>query len=443
MPTVLMVDDDVVLLARLASQLDAAGYRVLQASDVQLAGYLADEEAIDLVLLDPGAGAGQGWQLLERLAPRVPLIAIGDGREELVVRGLNAGAVDYVAKPARTAELLARVKGRLRVAPREPADGPTLPLTPEDGSFAAETPAEHEPAGLPPLFPSGLGKLQPEAGAVRPAARRARNEDDEEPVFVSHAEEQRLLDGEPPRRVDELDREALSRLPLGARLKAARQRRRITLVQAELDTRLRMYYIQAMEEEKFALLPRGPMTETMLRTYAAYLGLDAAQAADEYRATHYSEPLEPPSALGGLPITRRLPRWLPITLAVALALLIGGGGIWLLDPHGVSALGARARALVVPPTATATPTVTPTATYTPVPTATSTLTPSLTATATPSPTVTNTSLPTETPTVTPRAQQPRPTAVPPTPEPPTPEPPTPEPATPEPPTPEPATPAPL
>jgi cytoskeletal protein RodZ len=442
MPTVLMVDDDVVLLARLATELDAAGYRVLQASDVQLARHLADDEAIDLVLLDPGTGAGQGWGLLERLAPRVPLIAIGDGREEMVVRGLNAGAVDYVAKPARTAELLARVKGRLRTAPREPADGPTLPLAPAEDTPA--TAVEPETA-LPPLFPPGLAGEAPSSGSsVRPKPQRGRGEDDEEPVFVSHAEEQRLINGEPPRRVDELDREALGRLPLGARLKAARQRRRITLVQAELDTRLRMYYIQAMEEEKFALLPRGSMTETMLRTYAAYLGLDAAQAADEYRATHYSEPLEPPTALGGLPIPRRLPRWLPITLAVALALLIGGGGIWLLDPRGVSALGARARALVVPPTATATPSVTPTATNTPLPTATSTPTPSPTVTATPSPTVTNTPAPTETPTATPQAQRLRPTAAPaPTQPPPTPEPPTPEPPTPEPPTPEPPTPAPL
>ncbi len=54
----------------------------------------------------------------------------------------------------------------------------------------------------------------------------------------------------------------LIRLALGQRLKTARQRRRLTLVQAELDTKIRMSYIQAMEEEKFALLPNGPSAET-------------------------------------------------------------------------------------------------------------------------------------------------------------------------------------
>ena len=49
-----------------------------------------------------------------------------------------------------------------------------------------------------------------------------------------------------------------------------------------------MHYIQAMEEEKFSLLPRGPVAEELLRIYATYVGIDANQALEEYRRLHFS-----------------------------------------------------------------------------------------------------------------------------------------------------------
>lgn len=436
MPTVLLVDDDVALLTRLAEQLTGAGYRALHANDISYAEHLLQSHEIDLMLIDPGIAHGAGWQLLERVAALLPVIAIGDGREEQVIRGLEAGAVDYIAKPVRPGELLARVRGRLR-----PAEG------------AAQRTAALEPPGAPEPPSDDLaqeeGDAPPQAAsaAEAPPSRRARRSssdaEEEEQVFMTMGEEQRLLNGELPVNVDELDPQTLAQLPLGNRLKAARQRRRITLVQAELDTRLRMYYIQAMEEEKFALLPRGPITEAMLRTYATYLGLDAAQALEEYRRLHYSAPVEPPPALGGLPAPRHVPRWVPITTAILLALIVGGGGIWLLDPVGVQMLASRARALVAPPTATPTPTSTLTPTVAPTDTATPSPSPSPSPspTATATPTVSPTDTPEPSPTVTAAPRQPvrQPTAAPPppTPEPPTPEPPTPEPPTPEPPAPEP------
>ncbi len=215
------------------------------------------------------------------------------------------------------------------------------------------------------------------------------------------SEERRLLSEPGAGAAAELSAEDLARLPLGQRLRAARQRKRITLVQAELESKLRMYYIQAMEEEKFSLLPRGPAAEHLLRNYAAFLGLDVRQALDEYRRLHYSAPIEPPPALGSIPQPRALPRWLTLLSAVVLGLVVGLGGIWLIDPGGVTALASRARALVIPPTATPVPV--PTATATPVPTATLTSTPTPTPTATATPTVAPTPTPTPiaTPTPTP------------------------------------------
>lgn len=379
MPTILLIDDDVALLARLGTQIEEAGYDVLRASEVRHAEQLIEERRPDLVLLDTETSHGAGWTLLERVAPRLPVIVVsGQGLEEDIVRGLDAGAVDYVSKPFRSAELLARIRACLRTHKRLapvalPAPAAVLP---------AEPPA---PSAPPPHH------TDRPAAAVR--GRPAAGEEDE-PVFIPYREEQHLLHEPDVADEAELRPEEIARLPLGQRLRAARQRKRITLVQAELESKLRMHYIQAMEEEKFSLLPRGPMADELLRTYAAYLGVDAGQALDEYHRLHYSPPVEPPAALGGIAAPRVLPRLAVWLAAVVLALVVGLGGIWLIDPRGVMGLAGRARALVAPPTPTATPTPTPTPTFIP----TATPTPTLAPTETPTP------LPTETPTPTPRGR---------------------------------------
>jgi CheY-like chemotaxis protein len=384
MATILLVDDDVSLIERIATQLTDAGYNVLRASRMPHAELLIAEQHPDLVLLDPDIGRGDGWLLLNQFAARTPIIVIsGQALEEDIIRGLDAGAADYLAKPFRTGELLARVRSRLR---------PILPATTaNDANPAIGTTTRLE---------------QPAALETRRRDRRPAHApgDQDEPVFIPHGEEQRLLrEPDPLPREDGAD---ISQLPLGQRLHAARQRKRITLVQAELETRppVRMHYIQAMEEEKFSLLPRGPMAEELLRIYAAYVGIDANQALDEYRRLHFTTPIEPPPALGGTALAWRPPRWAILIVAAVLALAVGCGGIWLYDPNGVSALAGRARLLMAAstatpiPTPTALPTTTPTVTLTPSATPTVTATP----TATTTPTLEPTASPTLSPTPTPR-----------------------------------------
>jgi cytoskeletal protein RodZ len=179
---------------------------------------------------------------------------------------------------------------------------------------------------------------------------------------------------------------------LGARLWAERQRRRVTLVQAENELHIRMWYLQAMEEEKFTLLPRGAMATQMLRSYASYLGLDVDEVLRQYERLHASQQMEMPMAFAS-PRQGRIPGWLIGTLAIALALLVSFGSIMLLDPEGVSALGQDLRGLVVA-SPTSEPMLEPTATPTLEPTATPTLEP--TATPTPMPTPTATPIPTPT-----------------------------------------------
>ena len=60
---------------------------------------------------------GAGWQILERYGSRLPVIVIsGQGLEEDVVRGLDLGAADFLTKPFRSAELLARLRRVQRTA---------------------------------------------------------------------------------------------------------------------------------------------------------------------------------------------------------------------------------------------------------------------------------------------------------------------------------------
>jgi CheY-like chemotaxis protein len=353
---------------------------VLRANQVQYAEILLRERQPDLVLLDPDMGNGDGWLLLGHSATLVPVIVIsGQGLEEDIVRGLDAGALDYLPKPFGTGELLARIRTRLRthagLAPA--ASPPEAPLTPVIGPTTPLAPPAAEPRPQP--------------------ARRRRSAlapgDQDEPVFMPYGEEERMLRDDPRVVVEDLS--DIGQLPLGQRLHAARLRKRLTLVQAELETRpsVPMHYIQAMEEEKFSLLPRGPMAEELLRSYATYVGVDLAAALDEYRRLHYVAPVEPPSSLGGAAAPRRLPGWVVRAAAALLAVTVGCSAIWGYDSAGVLALAQRAGVLAAPPTSTALPTSTTLPTSTPRPTASPTATarptstPRPTATVAPTPTV--------------------------------------------------------
>ncbi|GBE58422.1 hypothetical protein BMS3Abin01_01359 [bacterium BMS3Abin01] len=69
---------------------------------------------------------------------------------------------------------------------------------------------------------------------------------------------------------------------IGTTLRDARVRRDISLQKAEADTKIRVKYIQAMENEDFDILPAGTYVKGFLRTYAEYLGIDYQLILDEY-----------------------------------------------------------------------------------------------------------------------------------------------------------------
>ncbi|GGC27633.1 DNA-binding response regulator [Siccirubricoccus deserti] len=118
----LIVDDDAALRATLAEQLSLDGeFAPAEAATAEEAQQmLADAAArFDAVLLDIGLPDGDGRELctlLRRQGIKIPIIMLtGADGEQDVVRGLDAGANDYIAKPFRLNELLARLRAQLRV----------------------------------------------------------------------------------------------------------------------------------------------------------------------------------------------------------------------------------------------------------------------------------------------------------------------------------------
>lgn len=119
---ILIVEDDAGISSFLAKGLRAEGYATSTARTGEEALSVASRrhDDLDLVLLDlglPGTGGLEVLTILRSKHPDVPVIVL-TARDELAdkVRGLNAGAHDYVTKPFAFDELLARVRAALRSA---------------------------------------------------------------------------------------------------------------------------------------------------------------------------------------------------------------------------------------------------------------------------------------------------------------------------------------
>lgn len=118
---ILIVDDDAALRAMLAEQLAVDGeFAVTGAASAAEAetALNAREARYDAVILDVTLPDGDGRDFctrLRRAGLKVPIIMLtGSDEESDIVRGLDAGANDYIAKPFRLAELLARLRAQLR-----------------------------------------------------------------------------------------------------------------------------------------------------------------------------------------------------------------------------------------------------------------------------------------------------------------------------------------
>jgi two-component system response regulator MprA len=119
MSCVLVVDDDNDIRGLVRELLERSGYDVLEAPDGNEGLRVFYAEQPDLVILDVSMPGLDGWGVLERIRELsdVPVVMLTARAEELdKVRGLRAGADDYVTKPFALEELLARVRALLRRA---------------------------------------------------------------------------------------------------------------------------------------------------------------------------------------------------------------------------------------------------------------------------------------------------------------------------------------
>ena len=114
---ILVVDDDDALREMVGLVLSGAGFHPLFAADGLEAVRVFSESSPDLVLLDIMLPGLSGIEVCKQIRTQsgVPIIMLtAKGETEDVVLGLEAGADDYVVKPHNGAELVARVKARLR-----------------------------------------------------------------------------------------------------------------------------------------------------------------------------------------------------------------------------------------------------------------------------------------------------------------------------------------
>lgn len=118
--TILIVDDEEPIRDMIRMNLEMAGYRCMEAPDIQQAYISIIDSKPDLVLLDWMLPGSSGIELIRRLRSQevtawLPIILLtAKTEEDNKIQGLDAGADDYITKPFAPRELLSRIKALLR-----------------------------------------------------------------------------------------------------------------------------------------------------------------------------------------------------------------------------------------------------------------------------------------------------------------------------------------
>jgi len=120
-PRILCVDDERLNRAIVRDMLDSAEFRVLEAESGEEALEILEDHAIDIILLDINMPGIDGFEVCRRLKaderlrhiPVIMVTALTDTEDR--IKGIEAGAEDYINKPFNKAEVLARIKMLLKV----------------------------------------------------------------------------------------------------------------------------------------------------------------------------------------------------------------------------------------------------------------------------------------------------------------------------------------
>ncbi len=127
--TLLIIEDETAILTFLRSSLEKSGWTVLEARTGGAGLELAASAKPDVILLDLGLPDQEGLDILKALRnwTSAPVIIVSArGQEHDKIRGLDAGADDYLTKPFGVRELLARLRVALRHASQKPEEAPPV-----------------------------------------------------------------------------------------------------------------------------------------------------------------------------------------------------------------------------------------------------------------------------------------------------------------------------
>ena len=123
MKSILIVDDEVDIANSIQYVLKQEGYSILLAHDGLQAMQVIENQHPDLVILDVMMPGIDGYEVCRRVRAtdkKTPILMLTARTSEVdTVVGLELGANDYIAKPVRLRELVARVKAQLREMPTE------------------------------------------------------------------------------------------------------------------------------------------------------------------------------------------------------------------------------------------------------------------------------------------------------------------------------------
>lgn len=174
MNRILVVDDDRDIVAALEIYLTTSGYQVCKAYNGREALEVLRDNAVDLVLMDVMMPQMDGITATKKIreTSNVPILFLTAKSEDVdMINGLNVGADDYITKPFKPMEVLARVKSHLRRYTqlggqvKEQDNLLTVgPICLDDG--AKRVTVDGEPVSLTPLEYSILRLLMKNAGQV-------------------------------------------------------------------------------------------------------------------------------------------------------------------------------------------------------------------------------------------------------------------------------------
>ncbi len=174
MAKIMIVDDEQFVRRTLKYRLEQEGYAITTAEGAEEALTYARRDRPDLVLLDIGLPDGSGFDVARLLQHemKVPIIFLtGRNLETDVVAGLELGAEDYIVKPFRMRELIARIRVVLRRVLREPAPPADEPVVVGDIALDPQARAVHARGmrvELPPKEFELLRLLMANVGTVLP-----------------------------------------------------------------------------------------------------------------------------------------------------------------------------------------------------------------------------------------------------------------------------------